>query len=251
MKFWFSVNPNYVDLYWRITNKTSNNENSQQNSSITQLTNNIKRSDLKNARLVLTLKKLTPHQHRNHLHRFRLQYGIDYEKKGMISNWRDIRSFKITGSNKERFVVIGISSVVRRYLKVIRLWLIDHFNTDLYCWMPSQFFKMLQSNFFQMVNKRDQDQASNIVPQLKIRISSKPEVNGTSSVDHTFHVLKSAGTFRPFILFSSINFKRKKKTLLDHKLKSDKIIKSKFPLLFWFSCHIFIFCVFPASRSWN
>ena len=121
LKFWFSVNPNYVDLYWRITNKTSSNENSQQNSSITQLTNNIKRSDLKNARLVLTLKKLTPHQHRNHLHRFRLQYGIDYEKKGMISNWRDIRSFKITGSNKERFVVIGISSVVRRYLKVIRL----------------------------------------------------------------------------------------------------------------------------------
>ena len=121
LKFWFSVNPNYVDLYWRITNKTSINENSQQNSSITQLTNNIKRSDLKNARLVLTLKKLTPHQHRNHLHRFRLQYGIDYEKKGMFSKWRDIRSFKITGSNKERFVVIGISSVVRRYLKVIRL----------------------------------------------------------------------------------------------------------------------------------
>ena len=121
LKFWFSVNPNYVDLYWRITNKTSINENSQQNSSITQLTNNIKRSDLKNARLVLTLKKLTPHQHRNHLHRFRLQHGIDYEKKGMFSKWRDIRSFKITGSNKERFVVIGISSVVRRYLKVIRL----------------------------------------------------------------------------------------------------------------------------------
>ena len=84
-----------------------------------------------------------------------------------------------------------------------------------------------------MVNKRDQDEASNIVPQLKIRISSKPEVNGASSVDHTFHVLKSAGTFRPFILFSSVNFKRKKKTLLDHKLKSNKIIKSKFPLFFF------------------
>ena len=121
MKFWFSVNPNYVDLYWRITNKTSINKTSPQNHSTTQLTNDIKRSDLKNARLVLTLKKLTPHQHRNHLHRFRLQYGIDYEKKGVFSKWKDIRSFKITGSNKERFVVIGISSVVRRYLKVIRL----------------------------------------------------------------------------------------------------------------------------------
>ena len=115
------MNPNYVDLYWRITNKTSNNKSSPQNSSITQLTNNIKRSDLKNARLVLTLKKLTAHQHRNHLHRFRLQYRIDYDKEGMLSNWRDIRSFKITGSNKERFVVIGISSVVRRYLKVTKL----------------------------------------------------------------------------------------------------------------------------------
>jgi len=121
LKFWFLVNPNYVDLYWKITNKTSNNETSPQNGSIMQLTNNIKRSDLKNARLVLTLKKLTPHQHRNHLHRFRLQYRINYDKKGMFSNWRDIRSLKITGSNKERFVVIAISSVVRRYLKVIKL----------------------------------------------------------------------------------------------------------------------------------
>ena len=82
-----------------------------------------------------------------------------------------------------------------------------------------------------MVNKRDQDQASNRVPQLSIRISSKPEINGASSVNHTFYVLKSDGTFRPFILFSSINFKRKKKALLDHKLKSDKIIKSKCALL--------------------
>ena len=97
-----------------------------------QLTNNIKRSDLKNARLVLTLKKLTPHQHRNHLHRFRVQYRIDYDNKRMSSNWRDIRSFRITGSNKERFVVIGISSVVRRYLKVTKLWLVDHLNADLY-----------------------------------------------------------------------------------------------------------------------
>ena len=95
-----------------------------------------------------------------------------------------------------------------------------------------------------MVNEQDQRQANNIVPQLNIRISSKPEINGDSSVNHTFHVLKSAGTFRPFLLFSSINFKRKKKALLDHKLKSDKIIKSKFPLLFRFSCHIFIFCVY-------
>ena len=106
---------------------------------------------------------------------------------------------------------------------------------------PIDFQELASIYFFQVVNKRDQNQANNKVPQLKIRISSKPEVNGTSSVDHTFHVLKSAGTFRPFILFSSINFKRKKKTLLDHKLKSDKIIKSKFPLLFWCSCHIFTF----------
>ena len=98
--------------------------------------------------------------------------------------------------------------------------------------MPNSFLLILKHAFlFQMVNKQDRSQENNIIPQLKIRISSKPQINGTSSIDHTFHVLKSAGTFRPFILFSSINFKRKKKALLDHKMKSDKIIKSKCALL--------------------
>ena len=103
-----------------------------------------------------------------------------------------------------------------------------------------------------MVNEQDQRQANNIVPQLNIRISSKPEINGDSSVNHTFHVLKSAGTFRPFLLFSSINFKRKKKALLDHKLKSDKIIKSKCFLLLCCYCHMFVFCVlFPCITFMN
>ena len=72
--------------------------------------NTQKRGNLKNAKFVLALKESFSVQFGHYLPIYQLQQKIKLKKGDTLSKWKNIRTFKLSGSRKVHFVVVGVKS---------------------------------------------------------------------------------------------------------------------------------------------
>ena len=112
------MSPTFADLHWKITNKNLNEDLFETNIISSTPMKQQKRNHVKNAKLVFALKKISFVEFGHHSPIFQLQKRIITKSEKRIPEWEQIRTFKLPKPGKIRFVVIGVKSLVRNYLRV-------------------------------------------------------------------------------------------------------------------------------------
>ena len=118
-----AVHENFAYLNWGITNEKLNIGTLSQNIIGTNRAfKSQTRNDVKNAKLVFALKAVSFDKfNAQQIPLFQLEKKIAFQKEGKdYSEWKRIRTFRLSASKRVDFVVISVKSLVRHYLNVGR-----------------------------------------------------------------------------------------------------------------------------------
>ena len=114
----FLVFATYADLHWQISNKNLNEDLFDGNVLSSTPLKHQKRNTVKNAKLVFSLRQISTKDIGQHLSLFRLQHKIVTKNKTEDLEWIPIRTFRLPKYGKVQYIVIGVKSLVRKYLMV-------------------------------------------------------------------------------------------------------------------------------------
>ena len=109
----------FADLHWKIQNKELNENLFYTHISSSPQSKQQKRNDVKNAKLVLSLKQISLAEFSQFSPIFQLQKKMITNTEKEEPKWEKLRTFKLPRPGKVQYVVIGVKSLVRKYLKVI------------------------------------------------------------------------------------------------------------------------------------
>ena len=113
------VFPTFADLHWKIQNKVLNEDMFDTYIISSAQSKQQKRNNVKNAKLVLTLKQISLDEFSQLSPIFQLQKKIITNTGKKESKWEKLRTIKLPRPGNVQYVVIGVKSLVRKYLKVI------------------------------------------------------------------------------------------------------------------------------------
>ena len=108
----------HADLLWQISNKNLNEDLFDRKFLSSTPLKHQKRNTVKNAKLVFSLRQVSFKDIGQHLSLFRLQHKIATKNRTEDLKWKLIRTFKLPKQGKVQYVVIGVKSLVRKYLMV-------------------------------------------------------------------------------------------------------------------------------------
>ena len=109
----------FADLHWKIQNKELNENLFYTHISSSPQSKQQKRNDVKNAKLVLSLKQISLAEFSQFSPIFQLQKKMITNTEKEEPKWEKLRTFKLPRPGKVQYVVIGVKSLIRKYLKVI------------------------------------------------------------------------------------------------------------------------------------
>ena len=109
----------FADLHWKIQNKVLNEDMFDTYIISSAQSKQQKRNNVKNAKLVLTLKQISLDEFSQLSPIFQLQKKIITNTGKKESKWEKLRTIKLPRPGNVQYVVIGVKSLVRKYLKVI------------------------------------------------------------------------------------------------------------------------------------
>ena len=109
----------FADLHWKIQNKVLNEDLFHTHITSSAPSKQQRRNNVKNAKLVLTLKEISLVEFSQFSPIFQLQKKITTNTGKEEQKWEKLRTFKLPRPGKVQYVVIGVKSLVRKYLKVI------------------------------------------------------------------------------------------------------------------------------------
>ena len=109
----------FADLHWKIQNKELNENLFYTHISSSPQSKQQKRNDVKNAKLVLSLKQISLAEFSQFSPIFQLQKKMITNTEKEEPKWEKLRTFKLPRPGTVQYVVIGVKSLVRKYLKVI------------------------------------------------------------------------------------------------------------------------------------
>ena len=137
----------FADLHWKIQNKVLNEDLFHTHITSSAQSKQQKRNNVKNAKLVLTLKQISLTKFSQFSPIFQLQKKIITKTGKEEPKWEKLRTFKLPRPGKVQYVVIGVKSLVRKYLKVI-MKNEDHNNTLNYIQLVYLIFNHSFFSFF-------------------------------------------------------------------------------------------------------
>ena len=108
----------YADLHWKISNKNLNEDLFDRKFLSSTPMKHQKRNTVKNAKLVLSVRHVSTKDVGHHVSLFQLQHKIMTTNRIEGLKWKPIRTFKFPKHGKVQYIVIGVKSLVRKYLMV-------------------------------------------------------------------------------------------------------------------------------------
>ena len=115
----FIVYRKTAELHWQFTSKIGNLRVSKVDGLGQYDSKKQKRRTVKNAKLVFAIKDVNFARFNQDLPIIQLQKKITYQNSLKMQHWKNIRTIKLSSSRPFHFVVVGVKSLVRHYLKVI------------------------------------------------------------------------------------------------------------------------------------
>ena len=115
----FIVYRETAELHWRFTSKIGNLRVSKVDGLGQYDSKKQKRRTVKNAKLVFAIKDVNFARFNQDLPIIQLQKKITYQNSLKMQHWKNIRTIKLSSSRPFHFIVVGVKSLVRHYLKVI------------------------------------------------------------------------------------------------------------------------------------
>ena len=109
----------FADLHWKIQNKELNEDLFHTHIASSPQSKQQKRNNVKNAKLVLSLKQISLVEVSQFSPIFQLQKKMITNTEKEEPKWEKLRTFKLPRPGKVQYVVIGVKSLIRKYLKVI------------------------------------------------------------------------------------------------------------------------------------
>ena len=109
----------FADLHWKISNKDLNKDLFHRDFITSTQSKKQKRNNVKNAKLVFSLRRVSLTDFGQYSPIFQIQNKMITYTEKKEPEWQQIRTIKLPRPGKVQYVVIGVKSLVRKYLKVI------------------------------------------------------------------------------------------------------------------------------------